>query len=70
MPRGKHESKETNNKSEMFSFCQTPVQVQQSSPSQSDKELTLFSPCYNNKNNKNKKRNPDQNLPEGSALQS
>ena len=26
-----------------FYFCQTPIQVQQSSPSQSDKELTLLS---------------------------
>ena len=53
--------------------CQTPVQVQQSSPSQSDKELTLFSPCHKNKNNKNKnnknKNNPHQNPPEGSVLQ-
>ena len=28
-------------------FCQRPVQVQQPSPSQSDKELTLCSPCKN-----------------------
>ena len=27
-------------------YCQTPVQVQQSSSGQMDKELTLFSPCH------------------------
>ena len=35
--------------------------------SKSDKELTLFSPCHNNNNKK--KKNPHQNLPERSVLQ-
>ena len=31
----------------LLCYCQTPVQVQQSSPGQKDKELTLFFPCHN-----------------------
>ena len=47
---GCHKS-DINDKSNNTHCCQTPVQVH-SSPSQTDKELTLFSPCHI-KNKKN-----------------
>ena len=44
-----------------------PVPVQQSSSSQLDKDLSLFSPCHKKTSNKNK--NPHSNLLLGSIIQ-
>ena len=61
------DAQRTQSRPYLHNICQTPVQVQQSSLSQSDKELALFPPVTTIRSNEN--RHSDQYLAKGSVLQ-